>query len=308
MIEFCASMSKFPVETVFSKKLSPEDFGDEKSMFANIIRTKWKSNDGNIVYFVRFEFRLNRGSEMKPMCISVTATQLDWIVNCINSNVNHMVIEAEKEGKYISFEKIESLFLSEFAISTIEKKSKFGILLDEYEKSILISNLEIFSFIMKFQQPSGFRLKEIVRLIYCSILHKVMKTQIENNCMACQNGDESEHLCKKENRFLIEKFIDKTIGEKELIRNQFEEYFEYFSKILHIDEQNIIEAKSLVEIISRGEKIDYSNLLNKLFENSFEDYTSKSIVKLMNLKNEESVIPIDEPSTSGSQKKKQRLN
>ena len=303
-------MSKFPSEVIFSKKLSASDQNDEKSMFANIIRTQWKANDGKIIYFVRFELKLNRGLEAKPMCISITPVQLDWIVNCINKNVNHMLIEGEREGKYISFEKIESLFLSEFAISTLEKKTKFGVLLDSIEKENLVLNHGIFSFIMKFQQTTGLRLKELIRWLYCSFVYRVLRNEIKENCNGCKNNFEckSEHSCKLESQGLIDQFIDQTIDKKEMIEKYFYDYFEYFSEILCIDEENIAEAKHLVEYISKAENIDYSNVLNILFKDPIDDPIAKSIIKLIEERDEANENSDNLPSTSGSSNKRIRFN
>ena len=303
-------MSKYPSETIFSRKLSAKDQSDEKSMFANIIRTQWKANDGNIIHFVRFELKLNRGLDAKPMCISITPVQLDWIINCINKNVNHMLIEGEREGKYIFFEKIESLFLSEFAISTLEKKTKFGVLLDSVEKENLVVNHGIFSFIMKFQQTTGLRLKELIRWLYCSFVYRVLKNEIKENCNGCKNNFkcESEHSCKLESQGMIDQYIDQTIDKKDIIEKYFFDYFEYFSKILCIDEENISEAKHLVEYISKAENIDYSNVLNILFGNPINDPVAKSIIQLIEDRDEANINADISPSTSGSSNKKIRLD
>ena len=285
------SKGKFPSEVFFTLRLSGDMRRDDRAIFADISRTEWKSYDGNIVYFIRLELRLNRGQDSKPMNVSLTATQLDWVIECIEKDISHMAIEGEREGKFISFDKIESLFLSEISISTWEKKARFGIIFDSYEKDNLVSNHYILSFILKYQQTSGLRLKELIRWLYCSVLFSYMKEEIKENCKGCKNPKDAkaEHLCKDKIQDLIEKFIGITLEKRELIIFKFNQYFDYFSKLLHISEENVIEAQNLLDCISLAEKNDYSHVLKVLFTNPIDDPVAKSIIRLIELKDGEDV-------------------
>ena len=302
---------KFPSEVIFSKRLSGDMRLDERAIFADITRTQWKSGDGNTVYFVRLEFRLNRGSDMKPMSVSVTSTQLDWIINCIETDISHMQIEAERCGKFLSFDKIENLFMSEIAISSWERKAKFGIIFDAYEKDVLFKNHSILSFIMKFQQTSGMRLKELIRWLYCSVLFSVLKEEITENCIGCKKSskENSEHICKGKIQSLIEKFIGRAIEKKDLIKFKFNQFFDYFSQILNISEENVIEAQNLLDCISKAERNDYTNVLQILFENPINDPIANAIIKLIELKEKETKEGEEvEDSQLAINAKKQKMN
>ena len=305
------SKAKFPSEVIFTKRLSGDMRRDERALFADITRTQWKSGDGNVIYFVRLEFRLMRGVDLKPMSVSVTTTQLDWITNCIETDISHMQIEAEREGKFLSFDKIENLFLSEIAISSWEQKAKFGIIFDAYEKDVLYKNHPIFSFIMKFQQTSGMRLKELIRWLYCSVLYSVLKDEIKEKCIGCEKSskESSEHICKGEIKSLIDKFIGQAIEKMDLIKFKFNRFFDYFSKLLNISEENVIEAQNLLECISKAEKNDYSTVLQILFGNPIIDPVANAVINLIEFKEKETKEEEEEEEDNPANAvKKQKIN
>ena len=135
--------SKTETNILFSNKLSLPLKQNENSLFANVTRTKWKAPDGKVVYFVRLELKLFRGQNLNPLSISLTRTQFEWICECIAKSSGSQTVPAEREEKYLCYEVPENMF-GTTVISTIEKKSKFGIVLDLYEISMLSSDANYF--------------------------------------------------------------------------------------------------------------------------------------------------------------------
>jgi len=96
------SMSEKTIsKTIFSNKLSAPLKDDMKSVFANVVRTQWEAPDGNIVYFVRLEFKLFRGENATPITVTFTQTQFDWLMSCFENAKNSEIVPGEREGKYI---------------------------------------------------------------------------------------------------------------------------------------------------------------------------------------------------------------
>jgi hypothetical protein len=184
-------------QTVFSYKLSIPSKDDCRSVFANVSRNRWIAPDNNIVYFVRFELKLFKGENSNPIAVSLTATQFDWFIQCLENGSGTLVVPAEREGKFICYEVYEKLY-GNIGLSVIDKKSKFGILLETFECASLRCVAKVLAFIIKFQHSSNEKLKDLIRYLYAYCIFIIMKNDIKGACDGCTSESliDSEHQCK----------------------------------------------------------------------------------------------------------------
>lgn len=303
------SLNKTETKILFSNKLSLP-IKDENSLFANVTRTKWKAPDGKIVYFVRLELKLFRGQNPNPLSISLTGTQFEWICQCISQRSGNQTVPAEREGKYLCYEVPETIFGTTI-ISTIEKKSKFGIVLDIYEVSMLSTDSNILSFIIKFQSTTGEKLKELTRYIYCATIIHFMNEIIADDCFGCDKSlKDQEHSCKEDPRKLIDIHFDESVSNKELIGKKFVDLFNYFCKLLSIDESNRIQGNEQMMIIEKAQKKDLLSTLLDLKELSGTNKESKSIMRLIQIKDNDGkqiTEECNEQTGNCSQPKRQKI-
>jgi hypothetical protein len=234
-------------ETLISFKLSDSIKDDDYSLFANIIKNPWISPEGINYNFIRMEFRLNRGRNAKPICVTYTPTQFDWLLINIQAKSNSQDVPGEKEGKFVCFERITSS-TDGIVLSVIDRRAKFGILMDSEEQDMLEKYADDLKFVMKFQSARGDKLKELVELIHSSVLSDKIKVISEEICEGCKQEslEHEDHSCISE--INKEKFND--LFERALraegIKQQFENSFNYYGKLLNISEIYHKEAMNLL--------------------------------------------------------------
>lgn len=292
---------KFVNNSVFVNKLSSSLKDDERSIFANVNRNQWISRDGNVVHFVRLEFKLFKGENSKPMSISLTVSQFEWLLDCIESNAGSKMIEMDREDKYLCYEIPEKIFGS-FVVSIIEQKSKYGILFDVTEKAIFKVDGRLLIFIMKYQNAVGNKLYEIARFLYSASIKKVIKDFATIDCEGCCDESlvESSHACKRNPDKIIADYFDKALIEEEVLKSHYLNLFEHFAKLLNINEFNRSSAENILLTIVKGDTENLKLSVKLLMDNP-DKSNAKAISRIIELKEEiekagnglqnESVVP-----------------
>src|SRR5260370_38637226 len=129
-------------------------------------------------------------------------------MNGIASGQCSLHIEAERVGKYVFYEQPPDIYGS-IILSILDKKSKFGIMLEPYESATLRAEAEKVVFILKHQNCSGPKMQDMVKIIYCTSLMVCMNEIIRANCNECQEMSpiDSKHLCFQDAVKLVDKFL-----------------------------------------------------------------------------------------------------
>ena len=276
---------------IYSQKLSLPLKDDSRSLFANVTRSKWIAPDENIIFFVRFELKLSRGVNLNPITLSLTATQVDWLVDCIERNLDTQIVPGEKSEKFICYE-ISDKITESVTVSVVEKNFKFGIVLDIFECSTLKYNYPFLSFLMKYQNPSGEKLKDLLRYIYSACIYKAMKNCISSKCNGCIDESllEKSHSCKKETNDLINEHLFETLEGIQSIDEKFSDLFIHFVNILNIKDFNRNKAENILFLEIKEEEKEHKRILKEMFEPRRENLTSIAILRLIDME-ENLVIP-----------------
>jgi hypothetical protein len=225
-------------------------------LFASVIKNPWVTPEGTIYNFIRLEFKLNRGKNANPICVSFTPTQFEWLVHKIANKSESQLVPGEKEWKMVSYERPEH-WDDNIIIGVIDRSAKFGIVLDVYEQSQIEFYSKILSFVMKNQSAKNEKLKDLMKIIYSSVLSDKMKVMAKDECKGCK--DESliheDHSCSKISNedelfeIYLRSMKSDGVGEK------FIEFFDYYTELLNINELVAKEAKiMLFPLISADEK------------------------------------------------------
>jgi hypothetical protein len=278
-------MSSDSNQTVFSYKLSAPLKDDCESVFANVTRNRWEAPDGSTIYLVRFALKQFRGKKTNQITISLTSTQFDWIIHCLEHGIASQIVPGEREGKYICFENPEKISGSTI-ISVIDKKSKFGILLDSSESTTLRASAKIISFIIKFQHASGDKLKELLRYLYSFCIISIMENEIKSNCQACMDESiiESEHVCKNIPNNLINEYFENSYSKRNTIEERYSEIFSDFMNLLNVSEHNRQQAKDMLLSIVKEEKKEMISSIKEYFSIEYAKSNAFAVSALTALK------------------------
>ena len=191
------------------------------------------------------EFKLNRLNS-KAITVNLIPTQFEWIMNCVESYSKSKVVPGEKEDKYISYEN-SSGYDDSIGVSVIDRKAKFGVIINVYEISMLKTYSKILIFVMKFQEAKMDKLKDVTYYIVSSVIAEKMKTTIETNCLGCKEESliNDEHDCYRElDKASLDEIYYNILSANEY-KEAFEDSFDYYADILNISEFNRKEALNL---------------------------------------------------------------
>jgi len=186
-------------ETIISFKLSQALKEDNRSLFANVVKTSWTSPDDKSFTLLRLEFKLNRGENTNPICVSLTMTQFQWLMHQIEKNLTTQEVPAEKEGRFLCFERPNNIADS-VIVSIIDKCAKFGVMIQLEEQSNLKSNAKVIEFVMHYQWAKNEKLKELVALLYASLQPEEIDKYMRKKCVGCKKESivHDEHDCLKQ--------------------------------------------------------------------------------------------------------------
>jgi hypothetical protein len=242
-------------QTVFSVKLSSALKDDWNSAFANVTRTKWLAPDQKVVHFVRLDLKLFRGEGVKPITISLTPCQFDWVIHCMENAPSSVVVAGERPDKFICYEVTEKCYGSTF-VSIIERRAKFGIELNGLEGGQLEASHRSLAFVLKFQNAFGERLQNLIKYIYSGCLMKIMIKDIRNDCVGCRDESliESKHICKNITSETVESYFERIWLKRSTIENDFSNLFCHFMKLLNVSDLNRTQAEDLMIVLVKEQK------------------------------------------------------
>ena len=103
----------------------------------------------------------------------------------IKNQTTTLSIPGEREGNFICYE-IPGNILDAIIISIIERKSKFGILINDFEQMTLVEKSNIILFVLKNQNAKGDKLRQLIKDIYVFVLSNMIKNYIEDDCIGCK--------------------------------------------------------------------------------------------------------------------------
>jgi hypothetical protein len=268
-------------ETIISFKLSQSMKEDSRSLFASVVKNPWKTPEGNIFNFIRMEFKLFRGENISPICVSLTLTQFQWILHQIEKNLISQEVPAEKEGRFLCFERPNNITDS-VIVSIIDKCAKFGIMIEPQEQSNLKSYAKMIEFVMLYQSAKNDKLKELVGLIYSSLQAEEIDKYIKQKCEGCKEESivHDEHDCLKEiDEEQLKDLFLKSLKDYEVKKN-FDYMFEYYCKLLNISEVYGQEAKLMLLPIIIGEPVQLFESVKESYGLRTQDWKSKAIRRL----------------------------
>jgi len=268
-------------ETIISFKLSQSLKEDSRSLFANVVRNPWKTPDGNIFNFIRMEFKLYRGENISPICVSLTPTQFQWIMYQIEKNLISQEVPAEKEGRFLCFERPNNI-MDSVIVSIIDKCAKFGVMIESQEQSNLKSYAKMIEFVMSYQSAKNEKLKELVGLVYSSIQAEEIDKYIKQKCEGCKEESiiHDEHDCLKEiDEEQLKDLFLKSLNDDEVKKN-FDYMFEHYCKLLNINELLGQEAKLMLLPIIINEPVQLFESVKGSYGFKTQDWKSKAIRRL----------------------------
>jgi hypothetical protein len=274
-------------ETIISFKLSQSLKEDSRSLFAIVVRNPWKAPDGNIFNFIRMEFKLFRGENISPICVSLTPTQFQWIMYQIEKNLISQEVPAEKEGRFLCFERPNNI-MDSVIVSIIDKCAKFGVMIESQEQSNLKSYAKMIEFVMFYQSAKNEKLKELVGLVYSSIQAEEIDKYIQQKCDGCKGESiiHDEHDCLKEiDEEQLKDLFLKSLNDDEVKKN-FDYMFEHYCKLLNINEVLAQEAKLMLFPIIINEPVQLFQSVKGSYGFKTQDWKSKVIRRLNIIKRE----------------------
>ncbi len=231
------------------------------------------------------EFKLNRINS-NSITVSLTPTQFEWIMHCIESCSESIVVPGDKEDKYICYEN-SSGYDESIGISVIDRKAKFGVIVSVHEASMLKTYSKILIFAMKFQQAKSDQLKDVTYYVVSSVIAEKMKNTIETNCLGCKEESlaNDEHTCLRDlDKASLDEIFYNIISANEF-KEAFGDYFEYYADILNISEFNKKEAMHLYLPIIIGDN-DLFDCVLEFFNEQDKNWKVKA-VRQMNMRKKE---------------------
>jgi len=233
------------------------------------------------------EFKLYRGKNSNPISISLTTTQFEWILFNIKNQTTTLSIPGEREGQFICYERPGNI-LDAIIISIIERKSKFGVLINDFEQLTLVEKSNVILFILKNQNAKGDRLRHLAKDIYAFVLSKMIKIYIDEDCIGCKEEslEHEPHTCLKDHQ--ISEIANYTIKAMEDGKSklEFENLFDYFAALLNISIVMQLEVKNILMPLIQGN--EFEDLVISVKQIHFGEMDSRltSITKLYERKQE----------------------
>lgn len=195
---------------------------------------------GNIDYCNNIEFKINRLNS-NSLTITLTPTQFEWIMFCIENQSKSKELPAEKENKYVCYENLKGID-GTIGVSVIDRKAKFGVIFSVFETQMLKTYDKILLFLIKYQEATQNNLYNVVSYITSSIYAEKMKISNTNSCLACKGLKNEEHTCLLDLNYFELSVTFKSIILDDDYKEEFIALINYYADLLNINDLSRNEA------------------------------------------------------------------
>ena len=171
----------FSWKTVFEYPLSESrDDGKTVSKVAKLVNgskvTKRKDIDHSY-HINRLEIRtIISGTTAASIAVSLAHNDFQWLINCIEKNLNHSVHAGRKFLLYAD------LCDTSASICNVDSDRIFGVVLSTQDKMELVNKKNLFDFALKNLNLEGAELKNLSENIFLSIVAEKVEPLIKERC------------------------------------------------------------------------------------------------------------------------------